>query len=115
LKQRISRQIFHWLVLIPGSNITRDTSLEEEWMSIGGRITVMSWKVINKILGLAATDPGFFQALQQQPLTSIQAQGFILAPDEQAVFEKIDATDLSEFSQRVLDALASGDQETRFL
>ena len=65
----------------------------------------MSWKTINRILGLAAVDQGFWQALQQEPLAAIQAYGFELTAEEKEVFRTISTSDLSEFSQYLLDQL----------
>lgn len=66
----------------------------------------MSWKTINRILGLAAVDQHFWQALQRDPLAAIQAQGFELTREEQAVLSKIAVRTLAEFSQCLLDELA---------
>jgi hypothetical protein len=71
----------------------------------------MSWETINKILGLAALDQDFLQELLKYPVAAVQARGFELTPEEQEVFSKIVASDLSEFSQYVLDHLAPGRQE----
>lgn len=65
----------------------------------------MSWKTINHILGLAAVDQHFWLALQKDPLTAIETQGFVLSPEEQAVLSRITAKTLPEFSQRLLDEL----------
>jgi hypothetical protein len=66
----------------------------------------MSWKTINRILGLAAVDQHFWQALQKDPLTAIQEQGFELNLEEQAILNQIAVESLPEFSQRLLDVLA---------
>jgi hypothetical protein len=68
----------------------------------------VSWKTLNHILGLAAVDQQFWQELKKDPLAASQQRGFELTEEEKAVFSKIDAETLSEFSQRLLDAF--GDQ-----
>ncbi len=65
----------------------------------------MSWKILNRILGLAAVDPQFWQALQMDPLAAIQAEGFDLTPEEQALMSKAATENLAEFSQYLLTML----------
>jgi len=67
----------------------------------------MSWTTINEIIGLATVDPYFCEELLLHPLFAVQEQGFELTPLEQNIFELIQAQDLSEFSQIVLDQLTS--------
>ena len=69
-------------------------------------MNAMSWKTVNRILGLAAVDQHFWQELQQSPLATIVAHGFELTPEEQEIFRVIDTSDLSQFSQYLLDKLA---------
>lgn len=66
----------------------------------------MSWKTLNRILGLAATDQHFWQALQEDPVAAIQSQGFELTPEEQAIVSRGAVETLPEFSQYLLDSLA---------
>jgi hypothetical protein len=70
----------------------------------------MSWKTINHILGLAAVDQHFWQALQKDPLAAIQAEGFDLTPEERAIVSNIAVETLSEFSQCLLDAFTADSQ-----
>ena len=64
----------------------------------------MSWKTLNHILGLAAVDQQFWQELRKDPLAVSQQRGFKLTEEEKAVFSKLSAETLAEFSQRLLDA-----------
>jgi hypothetical protein len=65
----------------------------------------MSWEVMNKILGLAALDKRFAQELLKNPLAATQARGFQLEPEEQQVFSKITASNLTELSQYLMQEL----------
>ncbi len=64
---------------------------------------IMSWKIINYILGLAAVDQQFWQELKKDPLIVCQSRGFELTPEEKVILGRIHAETLSEFSQRLLD------------
>ena len=66
----------------------------------------MSWKTINRILGRASIDPEFWQALQQTPLTTIEAEGFELSSEEQAAFTEFASLQFPELCQRLLEKLA---------
>ncbi len=68
----------------------------------------MSWKIINQILGLAAVDKEFAQALLKEPVAAVQARGFQLTPEEQEVFSGISASNMHEFSQRLIQELSPG-------
>jgi hypothetical protein len=70
----------------------------------------MSWRTINRILGLAAVDDSFWSALQKNPLAAVEAQGFELTVEEKEIFRRIIAHDLSTFSQYLLEQLAPGPQ-----
>lgn len=67
----------------------------------------MSWKTLNRILGLAAVDQQFWQELKKDPLAASLGKGFELTEEERVVFGKIHAENLSEFSQHLLDVLGS--------
>ncbi|HEU5227137.1 MAG TPA: Os1348 family NHLP clan protein [Ktedonobacteraceae bacterium] len=67
----------------------------------------MSWKTINEIIALASLDPAFREALQRDPVTAAQAQGFELTSEEQSVFQAFASRTLVEFCQGVLERLAS--------
>jgi uncharacterized protein (DUF885 family) len=73
----------------------------------------MSWKTLNRILGLAAADQHFWQALQVNPLAAIRAEGFELTPEEQTILSESAAETLAEFSQYLLDTLAPDAQEEK--
>jgi hypothetical protein len=62
----------------------------------------MSWKVVNAILGLAATDEAFCQELLRDPVKAIKQRHFPLTREEEEKLSNIVAQDLSEFSQQVL-------------
>ncbi|HLQ29379.1 MAG TPA: Os1348 family NHLP clan protein [Ktedonobacteraceae bacterium] len=62
----------------------------------------MSWKTINFILGQATTDDTFCQDLLKNPVKAIKQKGFVLTKEEEEKLSGISASDLSEFSQRVL-------------
>ena len=62
----------------------------------------MSWKTINAMLGLAATDEAFCQELLQNPVQAALQRQFTLTREEQDKLSQIHANDLAEFSQQVL-------------
>jgi len=70
-----------------------------------GKVDMMSWKTINQILGLAAVDKEFAQALLKEPVAAVQARGFQLTPEEQRVLSGISASDMHELSQRLIQEL----------
>lgn len=70
----------------------------------------MSWKIINQILGLAAVDKEFAQALLREPLAAVQERGFQLTAEERQAFSTISASNLQEFSQHLLQELKRRDQ-----
>ncbi len=65
----------------------------------------MSWAIINQILGLAAVDKEFAQVLLKDPVAAVQARGFQLTPEERRVLNGISASNLQEFSQRLIQEL----------
>lgn len=62
----------------------------------------MSWEIINQILGWAATDREFAQALLEDPIAAIQARGFVLTEGEEKVLTSISAGNLQQLSQILL-------------
>jgi hypothetical protein len=64
----------------------------------------MSWQIINEMLGLAIVDPAFREKLLQAPLVAAKDQGFELTINEEHLIQSIHAHDLSEFSQRIIEA-----------
>ncbi|MEO8972867.1 MAG: Os1348 family NHLP clan protein [Ktedonobacteraceae bacterium] len=69
----------------------------------------MSWQIVNQILGLAAVDKEFAQALLKEPVAAVQARGFSLTPTEQEVFSEICASNLNELSQHLMRRLRHDD------
>ncbi len=67
----------------------------------------MSWKTINEILALASLDPDFREALQRDPMSAAEAQGFELTGEERNVFQEYASLPLAEFCQNLLERLAS--------
>lgn len=62
----------------------------------------MSWKTINAILGLAATDETFCQELLHNPVKAIKQRHFVLTKEEEEKLSRVAAQDLADFSQQVL-------------
>ncbi|HEY6541942.1 MAG TPA: Os1348 family NHLP clan protein, partial [Ktedonobacteraceae bacterium] len=58
-----------------------------------------------QVLGLATVDKQFVQELLKEPLVALQRRGFQLTPQEQKAFSEISASNLREFSQRLLQLL----------
>jgi hypothetical protein len=78
----------------------------------------MSWKTINRILGLASINPVFRQQLQKDPLTALEIEGFELTSEEQEAFGKFYSLPVSQFCQRLLEELTpneySGSSESEY-
>ncbi len=62
---------------------------------------MMSWKIINRIIGLASINPDFRQRLQRDPLLALKAQGIVLTAEELEVFKKYAALPFAQFCQRL--------------
>lgn len=71
----------------------------------------MSWKTINEILALASMDPTFRKALQFDPLSAVEAQGFELSGEERHVFQECRALTLAEICRVLLERLAPSQHE----
>lgn len=65
----------------------------------------MSRKIINEILALASLDTAFREALQRDPLSAVEAQGFALTSEECQIFQEYAPLPLVEFCQRLLERL----------
>jgi hypothetical protein len=65
----------------------------------------MSWEIVNQILGLAAVNQEFAQALLKEPLAAIQKQGFRLTSDELRVLSEVSPKNLRELSQCLIREL----------
>lgn len=66
----------------------------------------MSWKTINRILGRAAIDPAFWQALQQNHLDALQTEDYELTSEELAAFSEFMHLPFPTFCQCLLEKLA---------
>lgn len=71
----------------------------------------MSWRIVNRILGLAAADPMFWRELQCNPLGAIRKHGFELTVEESEAFRALHTEDLAVFCQCLLAQLTSADEE----
>jgi hypothetical protein len=71
---------------------------------------VMSWEVINEMLGLALVDHEFCQQFLVDPLAAACAHAFDLTPQEQEMLAKIGTHDLYEFGHTLLSLLASWEE-----
>lgn len=69
------------------------------------RRNTMSWKTINFILGLAATDPAFLQLLRDNPQQALTAYKLELDPQELAVLQDISADTLDEYARQLVNRL----------
>lgn len=65
----------------------------------------MSWKTINKIIGLASLDPVFRETLLHDPVAAIEAQGFELTCEERKMLQACASLTLVEFCQHILERL----------
>lgn len=63
----------------------------------------MSWKTLNRILGLALVDQQFWNELKKDPVATCENRGFDLSLEEKAVLSRIHVGTLTEFSQHLLD------------
>ncbi|GCE15610.1 Os1348 family NHLP clan protein [Tengunoibacter tsumagoiensis] len=70
----------------------------------------MSWEILNRILGQASIDPLFRQAIQQNPLQTLQNEGLELTPDEQRFFIDIAPLPFPEFCHRLSKKLTLDEQ-----
>ncbi|HLG63723.1 MAG TPA: Os1348 family NHLP clan protein [Ktedonosporobacter sp.] len=66
----------------------------------------MSWKMINRILGLASISPTFQQELQQDPQAALESHGFQLTAEELATFKAFAPLPFPLFCERVFSELA---------
>ncbi|GHO75304.1 hypothetical protein KSD_30750 [Ktedonobacter sp. SOSP1-85] len=72
----------------------------------------MSWKIINRILGLAAINPAFRQQLQEDPRAALEIQGFELTPDEMEVFKRHTTLPFAQLCQQLFETYAPHNQES---
>jgi hypothetical protein len=65
----------------------------------------MSWKILNKILGLAITDKVFAEKLLKEPQEALSAYGIRLPDDELKLLCECQAQSLHELSQQLVKKL----------
>jgi hypothetical protein len=65
----------------------------------------MSWKILNKILGLAVTDKVFAEKLLKEPEEALNAYGIVLPDDELKLLCECQAPSLHELSQQLVNKL----------
>lgn len=65
----------------------------------------MSWKMINRILGLASINPNFQQQLQQNPLAAIEVYKSELTLEELEAFRAFASLPFPQFCERLRDTL----------
>lgn len=66
----------------------------------------MSWKIINRIIGLASVNLTFRQRLQQDPETTLREEGFELTPEEMEVFKTFISLPFAQFCQQLMKSFA---------
>lgn len=71
----------------------------------------MSWSTVNEVLGLAIVDPIFRSKLLSSPLSAVQEREFDLTSEELRIIQEINARDLAEFSQCIIDNFYPEKQE----
>ncbi len=62
----------------------------------------MSWKILNEITGRAITDAEFCQKLLAHPVETIETAGYQLTEHERQSVQNIHASDIYEFSKKLL-------------
>lgn len=62
----------------------------------------MSWKILNEVTGRAIIDPEFCQKLLAHPVETIETAGYKLTEHERQSLQNIHASDIYEFSERLL-------------
>jgi hypothetical protein len=71
----------------------------------------MSWKVVNKILGLAMTDKFFAEKLLHTPQEALDAYGIVLPENELRILCNCQARTLQELSLQLMEKLDSENEE----
>jgi len=71
----------------------------------------MSWKIINRIIGLATINPTFRQRLQQEPEVALKEEGFELTPQEMEAFKTFAPLPFTQFCQQLLKSFAADGSE----
>ncbi len=66
----------------------------------------MSWKTINRILGLASINQSFRQQLQRDPRATLEAYGFELAPEELEALCAYASLPFLQFCRRLMEDFA---------
>ncbi|HEU5227956.1 MAG TPA: Os1348 family NHLP clan protein [Ktedonobacteraceae bacterium] len=63
----------------------------------------MSWQTVNQMLGLAIVDAKFAQRLLTNPLYAAVEFGFDLTQEEQEFLREVEAQDIVELSQILIE------------
>ena len=71
----------------------------------------MSWKIINRIIGLASINPTFRQRLQQDPEATLKEEGFELTSQEMEAFKTFASLPFAQFCQQLLKSFATDGSE----
>lgn len=71
----------------------------------------MSWKLLNKVLGLAVTDKIFAEKLLKNPQEALQAYGIVLPANELRILCECQAQNLSELSRQLVQRLGRTPEE----
>lgn len=72
----------------------------------------MSWKIINRIIGLASINLTFRQRLQKDPETALREEGFELTPEEMEGFKTFISLPFAQFCQRLVESFpVDGNEE----
>lgn len=66
----------------------------------------MSWKTINRILGLASINLAFRQQLQTDPEAALETQGIELTAEELETLKAFSVLPFPQFCQRLSEVLA---------
>lgn len=69
----------------------------------------MTWKTVNRILGLAAINPAFRQQLQEDPLAALETQDFEVTSEELEAFKAFASLPFPQFCQRLAEELTEFD------
>ncbi|HEU5379585.1 MAG TPA: Os1348 family NHLP clan protein [Ktedonobacteraceae bacterium] len=66
----------------------------------------MSWKTINRIIGLASINPIFREQLQQDPQAALETEGFKLTQTEMEMVRSVASLPFTQFCQCLQERLA---------
>lgn len=69
----------------------------------------MSWKIINRILGLAAINSDFRQQLQEDPLAALETQNVEITREELEALKAFASLPFPQFCQRLTEKFSEMD------